>query len=229
MKKDAVQCLSRFGVESIGDFGFDPPARTATFHTRTRCLLASTRAWMRAAAHALAARQNSASQGAAQHRAGKGSCTLRALIKDVKAPRVCSVVAADPSNCYQQFRQRHSLVGFRFSLLGHTRCGRHFRGREAAALDPPTDRYGRKVTEEKVHRDQVRCALLTGAPHSHACAGELSADGPEPPPSHAGHGPGCRRDGHILKPGSLQTSCQDAGHSPLSKEPAGKTQRCACR
>ncbi|WP_155276700.1 hypothetical protein [Rhodococcus globerulus] len=32
-----------------------------------------------------------------------------------------------------------------------------------------------------MHRDQVRCALLTGAPHSHASAGELSADGRESP------------------------------------------------
>lgn len=64
-----------------------------------------------------------------------------------KAPRVRSVAATDPSSYFRQFRPRYSPVGIQVFTVRHTRCGRRFRGREAAAPDPPADRYGRKVVE----------------------------------------------------------------------------------
>lgn len=129
-------------LASIRPRGLPPSTHTCT------CLLASTQARMRAAVHALATKQNSASQGAAQHRPGKGARTLRALIEDVKSPESSQRRGDRSQQLFpNSFVNDIRLLGFRFSLLGHTRCGRHFRGREAAALDPPTDRYGRKVAE----------------------------------------------------------------------------------
>lgn len=166
-------------------------------------MLASTQARMRAAVHALAAR----------------------LIEDVKSPESSQRRGDRSQQLFPNgFVSDIRLLGFRFSLFGHTRCGRHFRGREAAALTHQPTATAGGWQKEKVHRDQFRCAPLTGVPHSHACAGELSADDREPhTPAIAGNGPGCRRDGRVLKPQFLQASCraQDIALSPgTSREDA---------
>ncbi len=57
---------------------------------------------------------------------------------------------------------------------------RRFHWRGAVALNPPTGCHGRMVAVGEGAPYFVRCSELTGAPHSHACAGELSIVTVEP-------------------------------------------------
>lgn len=122
--------------------GLPPSTHACTY------LHASTHAWVRAAVHALASKTEFSvpESTAAPRRNGD----VHADGDDrgcEKAPRFAASRRQIPAAISASFVRDIRLLGFRFSLFRHTRCGRRFRGREAAAPDPPSDRYGRKVVE----------------------------------------------------------------------------------